>query len=195
MAAQLGQRGARAQPPAVRALGGHRVPGVGRQDDPRLERDLVALDAVWIAAAVQAFVVMTDHAGLGIHAEASQQALACRGVVLNPLVLGGGQRARLSQDGGSDRELAHVVDDRRAGQDHQPVDAEPQLAPGGHRQDGDAAAVRVGGRVVSRQVGGQHRDERDRGSPSIAREEGGEVHASCDPRVRRRLDTPGLLAR
>jgi hypothetical protein len=94
---QLRERALGAQAFAVWPLGGHRVERVGGQNDPRLQRDVLALEAVGITPAVQALVVMTDHACLGIHAEASQQALPCRGVVLDQLVLGGRQRSRLSK--------------------------------------------------------------------------------------------------
>jgi hypothetical protein len=92
---QLRESAVGAQTVAVRPLHGHRVERVDDQDDPRLDRDLGAREAVGIAEPVDAFVVVTDHACLGIHAEASQQALPCRGVVLDQLVLGGRQRSRL----------------------------------------------------------------------------------------------------
>jgi hypothetical protein len=76
---------------------GHRVERVRGQDDPRLERDVETRQPVGVAEPVDALVVMTDHAGLGFHAEASQQALPCGGVVLDQLVLGGRQRPRLSK--------------------------------------------------------------------------------------------------
>jgi hypothetical protein len=79
----------------VRPLGGHRVEGVDGEDDPRLERDAVRDQPVRVALPIDALVVMSDHARLGVHAEASQQVLPCRGVVLDLLVLLGGERSGL----------------------------------------------------------------------------------------------------
>jgi hypothetical protein len=154
--AQLGERGVLADAVAVGALGGHRVEGVDGEDDPRLERDVVGREHVGIAAAVDALVVVADHARLGVHAEASQQVLPCRGVVLDLLVLLGGERSGLSKNGRRDRQLAHVVHQRRAGEPDQPWGREPQLAADGDGRDGDAVAVGLGGGVVRGQPGGQH---------------------------------------
>ena len=87
---QLLERGAVGEPVAVGPVRGHGVEGVGGQDDPRLERDLRAHEPVGVPAPVDVLVVMTDHAGLGIHAEAPQQALARDCVILDQLVLVGG---------------------------------------------------------------------------------------------------------
>jgi hypothetical protein len=194
VAAQLRERVTRSEAPAVGTLGGHRVPRVRGEDDARLERHVVAAYAVRIAAAVDALVVVADHAGLGVHAEASQQALPCGGVVLDQLVFGGGERSRLLQEGGRDGELAHVVHERGAGQHDEAAGGQAQLAPGRHGQNGDAVAVRVSAGVVGGQVGGQHRDQGHWSGAPVAGEEGLERHAPCDPGVCRRLDTPSLLA-
>jgi hypothetical protein len=154
--AQLGERDALADALAVRPLGGHRVERVDREDDPRLERDVVPGEHVGVAAAVDALVVVADHARLGVHAETAQQVLPCRGVVLDLLVLLGGERSRLSEEGRRDRQLPHVVHQRRAGERDQPRSGEPQLAADGDGRNGDAVAVGLGGGVVRGQPGGQH---------------------------------------
>jgi len=154
--AQLGESRALADALAVGPLGGHRVEGVDGEDDPRLERDVVAREHVGIAAAVDALVVVADHARLGVHAEAAQQVLPCRGVVLDLLVLLGGERSGLSKEGRRDRQLADVVYERCAGQRDEPRGSHPQLAGDGDDRYGDAAAVGLGGGVVRGQPGGQH---------------------------------------
>jgi hypothetical protein len=154
--AQLGERGTLADPLAVGPLGGHRVEGVDGEDDPRLERDLVAREQVGVPAAVDALVVVADHARLGVHAEASQQVLPCGGVVLDLLVLLGGERSGLSKKGRRDRQLPHVVHQRRAGKRDEPRRGQGQLATDGDGRDGDAVAMSLGGGVVRGQPGGQH---------------------------------------
>ena len=156
MPAQLGERGGLADALAVGPLGGHRVERVDREDDPRLERDVVVREHVGVAASVDSFVVVTDHARLGVHAEAAQQVLPCRGVVLDLLVLLGGERSGLSKNGRRDRQLADVVHHRRAGQPDQPRRGQSQLAADGDGRDGDAVAVGLGGGVVRGQTSGQH---------------------------------------
>jgi len=152
---QLVECRTRADAVAIGPLRGHRVECVDGEDDPRLERDRVRAQAVGVAAPVDPLVVVADHARLGIHAEAAQQVLPCRGVVLDALVLLGGERARLAKEGRRDRQLADVVHERRAGQHDQVVGRQTQRAAHGDRGHGDAVAVRLGARVVGGQAGGQ----------------------------------------
>ena len=58
--AQLVQRGVEGAGRTVDAGREHRVEGVGDVDDPRAERDVLAREAVGIAGAVEALVVMAD---------------------------------------------------------------------------------------------------------------------------------------
>ncbi len=58
---QLAQRVARRTGAPVRARAGHRVVGVGDVDDPRGERDVVAAQAVRVAAAVRPLVMQLDN--------------------------------------------------------------------------------------------------------------------------------------
>jgi len=193
MPPQLRERRGLADALAVGPLGDHRVECVDGEDDPRLERDVVLREHVGVAAPVDAFVVVADHARLGLHAEAAQQELPCGGVVLDLLVLLGAERSGLSKNGRRDRQLADVVHQRRAGEGDQPRRGQPQLAADGDGRDGDAVAVGLAGGVVRGQPGGQHRDQSYRGEAAVVRE--GASHGPCDPGVRGRLDTPGFLAR
>ena len=99
---------------AVRAIRRHRVVGVAREDDPRGDRNLLADEAVRIAAAVPALVT-------GAHdlADAREQAadpieheLTLDRVVLDHLELALGERRRLVEDLLGDRDLADVVEHR-----------------------------------------------------------------------------------
>src|SRR5690606_30584160 len=60
LAVQFGERVRRLHGLAVRAVGSHRVVGVGDADDAHVPRDLVALEPVWITRAVDALVVRAD---------------------------------------------------------------------------------------------------------------------------------------
>jgi hypothetical protein len=88
-------------------------------------------------------VVVANHAGLGIHAEALQQVLPCRGVVLDLLVLRGSQRPRLAKEVRGDGQLPDVVDERRAGQHDQALRRQPHRPAHGDGGHHDPMAVRV----------------------------------------------------
>jgi hypothetical protein len=148
VALELGDGGRAVDALAVGALLGHRVERVRGEDDPRRQRDARAFDPVGVTTAVEALVVVADHARLGIHAEAAQQAVACRGVVLDEPVLGGRQGPRLLEECRRDRQLAHVVHERRPGEHDQAVGGQLQRAGDGHREHRHATAVCVGAGVV-----------------------------------------------
>ena len=111
LAEQLGQRDLVRQRLAVGAVGTHRVPGVAAGDDPRLERDLLAGEAVRVAAAVPALVVRADDQTDVAHeaADAVEHLLALDRVGLDQLPLVRVELAGLVDDLLGDRDLAHVV--------------------------------------------------------------------------------------
>ncbi len=108
-APELGERGLLRQRLAIRPRGGHHVPCVRDGEDPRTLGDLLAGDAVGVAAAVPALVVAADPLGLlgveGFRHDPRPEL----GVRLDLLVLGGVQRARLEQDLVRHGDLADVV--------------------------------------------------------------------------------------
>ena len=108
-ALELGERLLLLEPPAVDAVGGHRVVGVDDEDDPRAERDLLGREPIRVPGAVPALVVMEDPVGDGVDAEAVQHPEADLRMALEDEPLGAGQRAGLAEDLLGDRELAEVV--------------------------------------------------------------------------------------
>jgi len=48
---------------SIGALGGHRVIRIGNRDDSRDKRNLVLDEAVWVAAPIDALVMMADDTG------------------------------------------------------------------------------------------------------------------------------------
>src|SRR4051794_12482100 len=100
-------------PPAVGAVGHHRVVGVAGEDDAGPDRDLLALQAVRVAAAVEALVLAADDASHRAEArDRSQDALADDRVGLHDLELVVGQLGGLVEDVVGDGDLADVVQQR-----------------------------------------------------------------------------------
>ena len=88
-----------AERPAVRAVGRHRVVRVAGEDDPRLERDLLADEVVGVARAVVVLVgAAHDEADLAELLDRREDALAEDRVRLDERALLGGERARLRED-------------------------------------------------------------------------------------------------
>ncbi len=141
--------------PAVGAGGGHRVEGVGDGDDPGALGDLGADQAVRVAAAVEAFVVVQDRgAGLAEEGDPADHLMAVLGMQFDDPAFLGGQRAVLAQQPGGDAELADVVQDagEAQGLDAFVVHAE---FPGDHHGGlSDAFAVAAGVAVLD--VDGLH---------------------------------------
>src|SRR4051794_6710151 len=101
------------EPPAIRAVGRHRVVRVADEDDPRLERDLLARDAVGIAAAVPALVAVAhDLAHLLQLLDRRDDPLTELGMRLHDRALFRGQAAGLREDRALDADLADVVQER-----------------------------------------------------------------------------------
>jgi hypothetical protein len=89
--AQLGDGELGAGRLAVPAVGGHGLEGVRDEDDARLERDPVGGEAVGIAAAVVALVVMAHPARLARHVGGADDVAAEERVALHDGVLGVGE--------------------------------------------------------------------------------------------------------
>ncbi len=109
--AHLGDRDRARERVAVGAIRGHRVVRVAAEDDPRLDRDLVAGEPVGIATPVEALVRAADDLADVAHepADSREHPLALDRVRTNHLPLGLVERARLVDDLLGDRDLADVV--------------------------------------------------------------------------------------
>src|SRR6185369_13259441 len=99
---------------AVEALRGHRVEGVGDMDDPRDERDLVTEQAVGIAPAVHALVVVADARNDLVEvAEPLDDPRALLRMAAHDDPLGRRERAFLEEHRIGDADLADVVQEGR----------------------------------------------------------------------------------
>ena len=151
----------------VGALVHEDVEDVGDVDEPRLERDRLAREAVGIAAAVPALVVRAgdplrdaEHLRLAVgeHARAEHR------VRLDDLELLVGELAGLEQDRVRDRDLAEVVQRRGLADepDEAVVHAHVARHPGGERADPLGVLGRVVVAVLRRQREPLERVEADR---------------------------------
>jgi hypothetical protein len=93
VAAQLVERELLARGLAVRPVGGHRLERIGDEDDPGLEWDRVAGQAVGIAAAVEALVVVADPCRLERDVRRLDDVAPQQRMALHHLVLGVGEPA------------------------------------------------------------------------------------------------------
>ena len=146
MAAELADREGLPGREAIGPVGGHRLEGVGDKDDARLERDLLAGEAVGIAAAVEALVVVAHPARLELHVGGLDDVVAQQRVALHVLVLVVGELGGLVEDRVGDADLAHVVQQPGQAQAREPPGLEAQLGADEPAQlrDGLAVAARVG---------------------------------------------------
>ena len=95
----------------VGTIRGQRVEGVGDSDDARQQRNLVALQAVRISAAIEGLVMQFDTGQhFGQLRDRAQNVGALGGVRLHDLKFFCGERAGLFQDVIFDADLAHVVE-------------------------------------------------------------------------------------
>ena len=86
---------------------------VADEDDARLERDVLAGDAVGVAAAVPALVTVADDRPHDLEpVDRRDDPLAELRMGLDELPLGGGQPARLREHVARDADLADVVEQR-----------------------------------------------------------------------------------
>ena len=113
---------------AVGAVRGHRVDGVGQADDRGLERDPVAPQAVRVAVAVPALVVVEHRGHRGVEpVEPADDPRAVLRVPLHDLELELRQAVRLREDCIGDADLADVVEEPREAQDVESLPLEPEL--------------------------------------------------------------------
>ena len=144
--AELGERLVERPRGLVDAGRQHRVERVGDMDDPRAERDLLALQTVGVAGAVEALVMVADcRNGVSEEAEPVDNPCTLVGVTPHQLPLLLGQARRLQQDRVRDRELADVVEERGVAKQIELHVREPELAADRKRKLLDPA--RVTGRV------------------------------------------------
>ena len=102
-----------AEAATVGAVARHRVVRVADEDDPRLERDLLAGEPVRIAGAVPALVAVAhDRADLLEPVDRSDDPLAELGMGLDDQPLRLGQATGLREDLARDADLADVVEER-----------------------------------------------------------------------------------
>src|SRR5206468_1776585 len=120
----------------------HRVERVGDVDDAGAERDLLALEPVGVASAVEALVMVPDRGYRVVQeAEAVDDAGALVRVPLHqrPFVLG--EARRLEQDRVRNRQLADVVEERRVAEQVELRLREAELAADRERELLDTARV------------------------------------------------------
>ena len=128
---------------AVRAVGRHRVEGVAGEDDPRLERDLLARQVVRIAGAVVVLVrAADDEPDLAELLDRREDALAedrdaSRRCARSSVV----ERPGLREDPGRDADLADVVEERAELETLQLARLEAELLADSQREVGDPARV------------------------------------------------------
>src|SRR5207248_297129 len=95
----------------IRPVGRHRVVRIANEDDPRLERDVLAGEAVGVARAVPTLVAVADDRPDGLQpVDRSDDPLAELRVRLDDLPLGGSQAPRLGEHVARDTDLADVVE-------------------------------------------------------------------------------------
>ena len=181
----------------IRSLVDHGVVGVGDRHDPGTDRNLGALESMWVAAAVEALVVMEDHRDRVAEAgRVFEDHLADARVLADRLPLAVGQLGRLVQDVRVNGQLAQVV--QQAGDpdllDLLPGETHLQGEAGRQRRDhvGGAAAVmglrrknrgeRLGRRVARPSTdrgGGRSSLGRDGGPPDRRLLVDGTVHVGA----------------
>ena len=118
---------------------------VGDRDDPSGERDLLGGEALWVAAAVPAFVVRAHDLGdLGLD-DRSNHSLALDWMLVDLAPLVGGQWARLREDPFVDEQLPDVVQQSSLddGATHPLTEREAVRQLVGARRDRDRMPVRV----------------------------------------------------
>ena len=112
-ALQLGQRLVRGQLRSPRLGARHRLEGVGDEQDSRRQRDPLAGQPLRVATPVPPLVVMADPGRDRIGAERLEHGRPDLGMALDGEALVLGQRARLPEHVGRQRQLADVAQDAR----------------------------------------------------------------------------------
>ena len=147
-------------------------------------------EAVGIAAALDALVVVEHPDGLPRELGAAEDLVPQRGVRLDRRVLRRIQRGRLLQDGVGHADLAHVVDEPREPELLHALVVEPEARGDERAQLGHRLAVAAGPRVL-----GVHRP-RERGGERrlVARSDAGAAGAATSPAVWMTVRRPVRLA-
>src|SRR5262249_8085489 len=140
---QSAQRLLGKEPLAIWPVGRHRVVRVADEDDPRLDRDLVANEPVGIAVTVEPLVTVAhDRPHLFEPVDRGDDLLAELRVSLDDLALRGRQRSRLRQDRLRDADLPDVVEERAELEPLQRCALETELPADLQGEVGDPARVR-----------------------------------------------------
>jgi hypothetical protein len=191
--AQFRERILRRPPGAVGAVAAHRVEGIGAEDDPGDDRDVLAGQAVGVARSVVALVARPHHAGdRGDLRHRGEDGLALEGMAAHDRPLPLVERAGLVDDLGRHGDLADVVELRDGVQ--VPAVLARHVEPFGDRLGQGHHVVGVlGGAVV---VSLEHRDGGVDGGP-VGRLLGGllgeRVHALEHGRMK--LNQPSVALR
>ncbi len=146
----------------VGAIGGHGAERIRDGDDPGLERDRGAHEALRVARPIPALVVVQHRIGERRHGgHLAQQARADHRVQANlaPFVLV--QRARLEQDPLGDGDLTDVVQQRAEAQTLATLGVETEAPSHGHNVVADLVGVGAQVRVLDPDGLGQHPHHRD----------------------------------
>ena len=148
--ADLGQRRLHAEGGPVGPVRRHRLDHVGDGEDAGLREDGVTAQALRIARAVHALVVLKDHLRHRlVEVDRRQDVVAGLGVLLDEIELDHTQAPGLGQDLGRHRDLADVVDEARQPQPVEVIRRHAHLGRDGHRELGHASLV-PGGVGVAR---------------------------------------------
>ena len=95
----------------VRTIGGQRVKRIGHRNHPRQQRNLISLEAVRIAAAIESLVMkLNARKHFRQLSYRAQNVGALGGVSLHDFKFFRGKRARLFENAVFDADLAHVVE-------------------------------------------------------------------------------------
>ena len=147
---------------AVGAVGGHRVQGVAGVDDARLDRNLLALEAVRVARAIPSLVLgPNDGAQRGEERHGGEDAFADHRVLAHDGKFLRRQRPGLLQDVAGDADLADVVEQGSVLEQAQLVGGQVEPLPYVDRQLGGFPRVRLGVAVFCIEGGRQGADGGD----------------------------------
>ena len=140
-ALQLRERLVHRSRAAVRTVGRHRLERVGDEDDARLGRDLLAAEAVGIAAPVEVLVVMAHPTCFLLELGRRHDRVTDSHVAAHLSDLVGAQPPGLPEDPVGDADLADVVQQAGEPEPLDPVGVEAERLPDQDAQLGDGLAV------------------------------------------------------
>ena len=147
--------------PAIGSVARHGLKGVTGVDDPRLDRDLLALEAVRIATAVPPFVLGPDHWANPIEeGDGGDDPLTDDGVFAHDRRLLVIERPGLVEDVAGYPDLADVVQEGAVFEEPKPLRVKIQATPDRASQRRRLARVGFGVTILRVQRGGQRLDGR-----------------------------------